>query len=154
MGTNSFQEWQKSQWQKSSAANVLKRQMENGKRHKILKEAFVLTTAFGTNGKKDDGKLDTANGQRQTSQHPFISFTAGPRYVNIGTSTLAICLMPKSSYSGTSIYISQKEDNLPFRDFVIWVAQFQLVELCYPNPKPQNGKISPRIQVSPYLKGT
>ena len=53
LGTNSFQEWQKSQWQKSSAANVLKRQMENGKRHKILKEAFVLTTAFGTNGKKD-----------------------------------------------------------------------------------------------------
>ena len=47
--------------------------MENDKRHKILKEAFVLTTAFGTNGKKDDGKLDTANGQRQTSQHRHVN---------------------------------------------------------------------------------
>ena len=50
-------------WQKSSVANVLKRQMKKGKRHKNLKKAFVSTTAFGTSGKKDGGKLDTANGQ-------------------------------------------------------------------------------------------
>ena len=54
--------------------------MENGKRHKILKEAFVLKTAFGINGKKDGGKLDTANGQRQTSQHRSKLFVTDQGY--------------------------------------------------------------------------